>query len=86
MAARASNWMFCTLRWDARSARNLAIALGAECTEQGNLKVNAHQQTTVECLYAAGDVVSDLHQLAVATGHAAIAATDIHNRLNRNPR
>jgi thioredoxin reductase (NADPH) len=35
----------------------------------------------VECLYAAGDVVSDLHQLAVATGHAAIAATAIHNRL-----
>jgi thioredoxin reductase (NADPH) len=64
----------------------LATALGAECTEQGNLKVNAHQQTTVKRLYAAGDVVSDLHQLAVATGHAAIAATDIHNRLNRNPR
>ena len=35
---------------------------------------------------AAGDIVSDLHQLAVATGHAAIAATTIHNSLGRNPR
>jgi thioredoxin reductase (NADPH) len=64
----------------------LATVLGAECTEKGNLKVNGYQQTTVECLYAAGDVVSDLHQLAVAIGHAAIAATDIHNRLKRNLR
>jgi thioredoxin reductase (NADPH) len=64
----------------------LAVALGADCTDNGNLKVDAHQQTTVEHLYAAGDVVSDLHQLAVATGHAAIAATSIHNRLSRNLR
>jgi thioredoxin reductase (NADPH) len=32
-------------------------------------------------LYAAGDVVSALNQISVATGHAAIAATDIHNQL-----
>jgi thioredoxin reductase (NADPH) len=64
----------------------LATALGAGCDETGNLQVNHHQQTTVEFLYAAGDVVTDLHQLSVATGHAAIAATDIHNRLAPNPR
>jgi thioredoxin reductase (NADPH) len=64
----------------------LAVALGADCTEEGNLKVDTEQQTTVQRLYAAGDVVSDLHQLAVATGHAAIAATSIHNRLSRNLR
>jgi thioredoxin reductase (NADPH) len=64
----------------------LGTAVGADCTEQGNLKVDTHQQTTVDCLYAAGDVVSDLHQLAVATGHAAIAATAIHHRLSRNLR
>jgi thioredoxin reductase (NADPH) len=40
----------------------------------------------VENLYAAGDIVSDLHQLAVAAGHAAIAATSIHNNLGWNPR
>lgn len=64
----------------------LAVALDANCTKRGNVTVDADQQTTVECLYAAGDVVSDLHQLAVGVGHAAIAATAIHNRLSRNPR
>jgi thioredoxin reductase (NADPH) len=64
----------------------LAVALGADCTEEGNLKVDTDQQTSIERLYAAGDVVSDLHQLAVATGHAAIAATSIHNRLSQNLR
>jgi thioredoxin reductase (NADPH) len=63
----------------------LALALGADCTDDGTLKVDGRQQTTVEALYAAGDVVSDLHQLTVATGHAAVAATSIHNRLHRNP-
>jgi thioredoxin reductase (NADPH) len=32
-------------------------------------------------LFAAGDVVSDLHQLVVAEAHAAIAATALHNTL-----
>jgi thioredoxin reductase (NADPH) len=35
----------------------------------------------IDGLYAAGDVVSDLHQIGVATGHAAIAATHIHKML-----
>ena len=64
----------------------LATAIGAVCTPEGNLKVDSHQETTVGCLYAAGDVVSDLHQITVGMGHAAIAATAIHNRLGRNMR
>ena len=43
--------------------------------------MDAHQQTSVAGLYAAGDVSVDLNQISVATGHAAIAATAIHNRL-----
>jgi thioredoxin reductase (NADPH) len=69
---------------DARS--QLAVNLGAETTEFGCLKVNEHQQTTLEGVYAAGDVVSDLHQITVATCHAAIAATQIHKTLPANPR
>ena len=65
---------------------HLATGLGASSTENGNLEVDDHQRTTIEGLYAAGDVVTDLHQLSVAFGHAAIAATDIHNRLPPNPR
>ena len=70
--------MGCTVRSD------LASALGADCNEIGNLRVDDHQRTSVDGLYGAGDVVSDLHQISVATGHAAIAATAIHNRLERN--
>jgi thioredoxin reductase (NADPH) len=62
----------------------LATALGARCNDAGNLHVDDKQRTSVEGLYAAGDVVTDLHQISVATGHAAIAATAIHNSLPRN--
>jgi thioredoxin reductase (NADPH) len=64
----------------------LAVELGARCTEEGALIVDEKQQTSVQNVYAAGDVVSDLHQLSVATGHAAIAATCIHNALPPNYR
>jgi thioredoxin reductase (NADPH) len=62
----------------------LAVQLGARCNEAGDLLVDAHQCTSVEGLYAIGDVVSDINQISVGTGHAAIAATAIHNRLARN--
>jgi thioredoxin reductase (NADPH) len=64
-----------------RHACDLATRLGARSTENGQLEVDAHQQTTVDGLYAAGDVAVDLNQISVAAGHAAIAATAIHNRL-----
>lgn len=63
---------------------DLARSLGAECVQGGCLNVDEHQQTTVCGLYAAGDVVSDLHQLCVAECHAAIAATAIHNSMPAN--
>lgn len=69
---------------DVRS--DLATALGAACNGIGNLRVDEHQRTSVDGLFGAGDVVTDLHQLSVAVGHAAIAATAIHNRLTRNLR
>jgi len=64
----------------------LATQLGARCDESGDLLVDAHQCTSVPGLYAIGDVVSDINQISVGTGHAAIAATAIHNRLERNYR
>jgi thioredoxin reductase (NADPH) len=62
-----------------------ATSLGARCDDTGNLKVDSHQQTTVPGLYAAGDVVNALNQMAVGMAHAATAATAVHNRLARNP-
>jgi thioredoxin reductase (NADPH) len=67
---------------DVRSG--LGTNLGAQPNSTGCLEVDACQQTAVQGLYAVGDVVSDLHQIAVGTGHAAVAATHIHNSLARN--
>jgi thioredoxin reductase (NADPH) len=91
----------CTVRFDDGDSRRydtlypvlgseaqsqLAQALGADVDAAGALCTDAHQQTSIEGLYAIGDVVSALDQIAVAVGHAAIAATAIHNRLPRNLR
>jgi thioredoxin reductase (NADPH) len=63
---------------------DLGQALGAKVTRLRLLKVNSRQETSVKGLYAAGDAVSDLHQLSVGEAHAAIAAMAIHNSLPRN--
>ncbi|KQY79825.1 MULTISPECIES: NAD(P)/FAD-dependent oxidoreductase [unclassified Brevundimonas] len=60
---------------------NLAEGLGARVGEDGRLFVDAHQATSVKGLYAAGDVVRGLNQIAVAGAEAAVAATAIHNAL-----
>jgi thioredoxin reductase (NADPH) len=70
----------------AAAQSQLAIDLGAECSDEGDLVVDDHQRTTVPGLYAIGDVVSALNQISVGVGHAAIAATDIHNALPHRPR
>ncbi len=59
----------------------LAEMLGARTDDDGRMLVDAHQQTSVPGLYAAGDVVRGLNQIAVASAEAAIAATAIHNAL-----
>ncbi len=68
-----------------RMRSELAIEIGARCTGQGDVIVDKHQRTSVPGLYAAGDVVRALNQISVAVGHAAIAATHIHNHLDPNP-
>lgn len=76
----AFDTVYSALGTTVRSA--LAITLGAECDRLGDLIVdNRRMQTSVPGLYAAGDVVNGLNQISVAAGHAAIAATSIHNRL-----
>jgi thioredoxin reductase (NADPH) len=62
----------------------LAADLGARMDDNRELVVDPHQQTSVDGLYAIGDVVSALNQISVGVGHAAIAASDIHQRLPRN--
>jgi thioredoxin reductase (NADPH) len=64
----------------------LATELGATRDQNKALMVNEHQQTSIDGLYAAGDVVRGLNQVVIAAAEAAIAATDIHNRLRQQGR
>jgi thioredoxin reductase (NADPH) len=59
----------------------LVAQLGANLDESGALRVDAHQQTSISGIYAAGDNVRGLNQVVVAAAEAAIAATNIHNQL-----
>jgi thioredoxin reductase (NADPH) len=59
----------------------LAREAGAATAEDGRLVVTDHQETSVPGLYAAGDLVKGLNQIATAMAEAAIAATDVHNCL-----
>lgn len=76
--------LYPALGCDVRS--RLAADLGAECNELGYVRTDDHQLTCVPGLYAAGDVVNELNQICVATGHAAIAATAIYNALRSEER
>jgi len=60
---------------------DLARDLGAATTDEGCVKVDAHQRTSVGSLYAAGDVVIGLDQISHAMGEAGVAATTIRNDL-----
>jgi thioredoxin reductase (NADPH) len=62
---------------------DLAAALGAACSGDGCVQVDAHQRTTIPGLYAAGDVVPGLDQISHAMGEAGVAGTTIRNDLSR---
>lgn len=71
--------LYAAMGCDVRSG--LAAMVGANCDDHGYVLVGQHQETSVPRLYAIGDVVQALNQIAVGFGHAALAATDIHNAL-----
>lgn len=57
------------------------LRLGARHTADGFLVVDAKQQSSIPHVYGIGDVVTDLHQISVAFGHAAVAACHAHHSL-----
>lgn len=59
----------------------LAEQLGVQLSQERTIETDTHQRTSVDGAFAAGDVVHALDQIAVAFGHAAIAATAMHNLL-----
>ena len=62
----------------------LAVSVGAALGDDGRLSVDGHCRTSMEGVYAAGDLVRGLNQVAVACGEAAQAAIAVHNSLPRN--
>lgn len=59
----------------------LFARLGLRADPDGCAVTDGHQRLGLTGLYAAGDVVAGLDQISVAMGHAAIAATALHNDL-----
>ena len=71
--------MYSALGSDSKDA--LAQALGLRMGDGCCIAVDQKQRTSRESIYAAGDIVHALDQISVAMGHAAIAATTLHNDL-----
>ncbi|WP_371424680.1 NAD(P)/FAD-dependent oxidoreductase [Tardiphaga sp.] len=65
------------------SDTNVALgrALGISLSNDRCIVVDAKQRTSLARVYAAGDIVMALDQISVAMGHAAVAATSLHNEL-----
>ena len=65
----------------------LAEMVGADLSSDACIKVDSHQRTSVDGLYAAGDVVIGLDQISHAMGEGGVAATTIRNDLcSKTPR
>jgi thioredoxin reductase (NADPH) len=60
---------------------SLAEMVGVKLAEEGCIKVDDHQRTSVQGVYAAGDVVKGLDQISHAMGEGGVAATTIRNDL-----
>lgn len=70
-------------RYEAPAVILATGALDPRTGPDGRIVTDAHQQTDVPGLYAAGDVVTGLNQIAVAMAQGEIAATAIHNAARR---
>lgn len=64
----------------------LAVQVGAELTNDGAVVVNDHGRTTVDGLYAVGDLTPDHNQVPVAMGQGAKAGIAIHKELREFPK
>ena len=60
---------------------DLAATLGVRLGKGGCVVVDAKQKTSIDRVYAIGDVTEGLDQIAFAMGQGAVAATAIHNDL-----
>ena len=64
----------------------LAEAVGAELNDDGTVAVDGHGESSVDGLYAVGDLTPGHNQVPVAMGEGANAGLAIHKALRRFPR
>jgi thioredoxin reductase len=62
----------------------IARQLGCEVDDQGFVKVNKMQQTTIPNVYAVGDIATDRHYVVLAVASGALAAISIYETLIRD--
>lgn len=64
----------------------LAAELGADLNDDGTVVVDDHGRTSIEGLYAVGDLVPGHNQIPVAMGQGAKAGIAIHKELREFPK
>lgn len=62
----------------------LAEMVGAKLNETGCVAVDSHMRTSVDGVYAAGDLVIGLDQISNAMGQGGVASTTIRNDLAKD--
>ncbi|HEY4133283.1 MAG TPA: NAD(P)/FAD-dependent oxidoreductase [Gemmatimonadaceae bacterium] len=62
-------------------ADDLGVQLGCERDEEGRIAVDAHGQTSVACVYAAGDITAGAQLAIRAAAQGATAALAMHKSL-----
>jgi thioredoxin reductase (NADPH) len=92
-----SEYRGCGVRLEDGSEHPLAVLYGAlgcdvkldpvrhlnlKLDDEGYIIVDCNQQSSVPGIYAAGDICSQINQISVAFGQAAIAAVNVHNSLD----
>jgi thioredoxin reductase (NADPH) len=65
---------------------DLAEQLGCELNDDGTVAVDDHGNTSVDGVYAVGDVIPGHNQIPVAMGQGAKAGIDIHDGLREYPK
>ncbi|SEP98474.1 NAD(P)/FAD-dependent oxidoreductase [Natrinema salaciae] len=65
---------------------DLAASLGAELNDDGTVAVDDHGRTSVDGLYAVGDLTPGHNQIPVAMGQGAKAGIAIHKSLREFPK
>jgi thioredoxin reductase (NADPH) len=61
----------------------LAKSVGVETNERGEILVCSKQTTNIPGVFAAGDVVESMKQIAVAVGHGAISADSAYSYIRK---